>query len=69
MTDTVLSNDERQFIQELIDSPGKTLNVRFGVKGIVYVHYEKIIHERGLDYFEEFLQGLERKGFLKELSK
>lgn len=69
MTDTVLSDDERQFIQELIDSPGKTLNVRFGVKGIVYVHYEQIIHERGLDYFEEFLQELERKGFLKRTDK
>jgi len=69
LTDTVLNDDERQLIQELIDSPGKTLNVRFGVKGIVYVHYEQIIHERGLDYFEEFLQGLERKGFLRKTGK
>jgi len=69
LTDTVLSDDEREFIQELIDSPGKTLNVRFGVKGIVYVHYEKIIYERGLDYFEEFLKGLERKGFLNRTGK
>lgn len=48
MTDTVLSDYERQFIQELIDSPGKTLNVHFGVKGIVYVHYEKSSMNGGL---------------------
>lgn len=69
MTDQVLSDEERLFIHKLIDSPEKTLNVHFGVQGIVYINHETIIRERGFDYFDDFLQGLEKKGFLRKTDK
>jgi len=69
LADPVINDEERRFIQELIDSPDGTLNVHFGMQGIVYVTYEPIILEKGFDYFDEFLQGLERKGLLRKTGK
>lgn len=69
MTEPVLSEEERRFIQELIDSNEKTLKVHFGMQGIVYVSHEAIIHEKGFEYFDEFLNGLEIKGFLRKTDK
>ncbi len=69
LSDLVLSDEERQFLQGLIDSNQKTLKVHFGIQGIVYVSHESIIHEKGFEYFDEFLQGLERKGFLRKNDK
>ena len=66
MADTVLSEEERRFIQELLDSNETTLKLHFGMQGIVYETHEAIIHERGFEYFDEFLLGLEKKGFLKK---
>jgi len=69
LTDSIINDEEQRFIQKLIDSPDKTLNINFGMQGIVYVNHEKLIHEKGFDYFEEFLHGLEKKGYLKKTDK
>lgn len=43
LTDSVVNDEEQRFIQELIDSPDKMLNIHLGMQGMVYVNHEKEI--------------------------
>ncbi|MFH1179805.1 MAG: hypothetical protein V1710_05555, partial [Candidatus Bathyarchaeota archaeon] len=61
----IISESERNFIVELIDTSLNSITVHLSNRGIIYTHLEAKIDENGFSKFEKLLEGLHEKGYLK----
>jgi len=66
MSKPLLTDEETLLLENILESEDREIRVHFGIRGIVYLNHEENIYKKGLDYYEELLNGLEKKGFLKK---
>jgi len=66
MSKPLLTDEETLLLENILESEDREIRVHFGIRGIVYLNLEENIYKKGLDYYEELLNGLEKRGFSKK---